>query len=72
MAQPLKNLSVEEARSRMLADAALLGVESVAIGQALGRVLARAVDATRDQPSIISSCCLRLGHSGSPMACSRQ
>lgn len=56
MAQPaLKNLSVEEARARMLADARLLGVETVAIGEALGRILAEAVDATRDQPPFAAS-----------------
>lgn len=56
MAQtPLKNLAVHEARARMLADASLIGAETVAIGQALGRVLARAVDATRDQPPFAAS-----------------
>jgi len=56
MAQaPLKNLTVHEARARMLADATPLGMETVAIGQALGRVLARAVDATRDQPPFAAS-----------------
>jgi molybdopterin molybdotransferase len=56
MAQaPLKNLTVHEARARMLADASLIGAETVAIGQALGRVLARAVDATRDQPPFAAS-----------------
>lgn len=56
MAQaPLKNLTVEEARARMLAGAAPLGVESVAISKALGRVLAQAVDATRDQPPFAAS-----------------
>jgi molybdopterin molybdotransferase len=56
MAQaPLKNLTVQEARARMLADAAPLGAETVAIGQALGRVLAHAVDATRDQPPFAAS-----------------
>ncbi|OYW29458.1 MAG: molybdopterin molybdenumtransferase MoeA [Caulobacter sp. 12-67-6] len=56
MAQaPLKNLTVEEARARMLADAAPLGVETVAIGKALGRVLAQAVDAARDQPPFAAS-----------------
>ncbi len=52
---PLKNLAVQEARARMLADAAPLGVETVAIGEALGRVLARAIDATRDQPPFVAS-----------------
>ncbi len=52
---PLKNLTVEEARGRMLADAGLMGVETVAIGEALGRTLAGAIDATRDQPPFAAS-----------------
>jgi len=52
---PLKNLTVQEARARMLADAMPLGVETVAIGEALGRVLARSIDATRDQPPFAAS-----------------
>jgi len=52
---PLKNLSVEEARARMLADAALLGVETAPLAQALGRTLAQAVDADRDQPPFAAS-----------------
>lgn len=51
----LKNLTVEEARGRMLADAGPLGVETVAIGEALGRTLAGAIDATRDQPPFAAS-----------------
>ena len=51
----LKNLSVEEARSRMLADAVLLGVETVPLTQALGRTLAQAIDADRDQPPFAAS-----------------
>jgi molybdopterin molybdotransferase len=51
----LRNLSVEAARARMLADAAPLGVETVGLAQALGRVLAQAVDATRDQPPFAAS-----------------
>ncbi len=39
----------------MLADASLIGAETVAIGQALGRVLASAVDASRDQPPFAAS-----------------
>lgn len=39
----------------MLADASLIGAETVAIGQALGRVLARPVDASRDQPPFTAS-----------------
>ena len=52
---PLKNLTVQEARARMLADAMPLGVETVAIGEALGRVLAQSIDATRDQPPFAAS-----------------
>ncbi|WP_419319952.1 gephyrin-like molybdotransferase Glp [Caulobacter sp. ErkDOM-E] len=52
---PLKNLTVQEARARMLADAMPLGAETVAIGEALGRVLARSIDATRDQPPFAAS-----------------
>ena len=55
MTQPLKNLPVEEARARMLAEASLLGVKTVTTGQALGRVLAQAIDATRDQPPFAAS-----------------
>jgi molybdopterin molybdotransferase len=59
MSQPaptsLRNLSVEEARGRMLADAVLLGVETVPLAQALGRTLAQAIDATRDQPPFAAS-----------------
>lgn len=51
----LKNLTVEDARGRMLADAAPLGVETVALEQALDRVLARPVDAARDQPPFAAS-----------------
>lgn len=51
----LKNLSVEVARARMLADACLLGVETVDLGQTLGRTLAAAIDADRDQPPFAAS-----------------
>ncbi|CAN5452483.1 molybdopterin molybdotransferase MoeA [soil metagenome] len=51
----LKNLTVEEARGRMLADAARLGVEDVALPHALGRVLAAPVVADRDQPPFDAS-----------------
>lgn len=51
----LRNLTVEEARGRMLIDAGLLGVETVALGQALGRTLAQAIDAGRDQPPFAAS-----------------
>ena len=52
---PLKNLSVQEARGRMLADAARLGTETVALTDALSRVLAEAIDASRDQPPFAAS-----------------
>jgi molybdopterin molybdotransferase len=46
----MRNLSIEDARARMLAHARPLGSQSVAIEQAHGRVLAEPVDAIRDQP----------------------
>ncbi|MGZ6010421.1 MAG: molybdopterin molybdotransferase MoeA [Caulobacteraceae bacterium] len=51
----MKNLTIEEARARMLAQAPRLGTESVAIEEALGRVLAHPVDAFRDQPPFRAS-----------------
>lgn len=51
----LKNLTVDEARGRMLADAARLGVEEVSLAKALGRVLAAPVVADRDQPPFAAS-----------------
>jgi len=51
----MKNLSIEDARARMLAQVAPLGAESVPIEQAHGRVLAEAIDAWRDQPPFRSS-----------------
>lgn len=51
----LKNLTVEAARGRMLADAARLGVEEVPLAKALGRVLAAPVVADRDQPPFAAS-----------------
>lgn len=51
----MKNLTIEEARGRMLAEIRLLGVETVAIEEAQGRVLAHPVDAVRDQPPFDSS-----------------
>ena len=53
--QPLKNLSVVEARGRMLVDAARLGVEHVTLAEALGRVLASPIVADRDQPPFDAS-----------------
>lgn len=51
----LKNLTVIEARARMLADAARLGVEAVELAQSLGRVLAAPIVADRDQPPFDAS-----------------
>ncbi|WP_297515421.1 gephyrin-like molybdotransferase Glp [uncultured Caulobacter sp.] len=51
----LKNLSVEDARARMLADARRLGVEIVPLADALGRVLAEPVVAQRPQPPFDAS-----------------
>ena len=51
----MKLLSVEDARSRMLAGLTPLGVEEVPLAQARGRFLARAVAATRDQPPFPAS-----------------
>ena len=51
----LKNLTVDEARGRMLTGAARLGVEDVALADALGRVLAAPVVADRDQPPFDAS-----------------
>ena len=51
----LKNLTVAEARDRMLAYAARLGTEDVALADALGRVLAAPIVADRDQPPFDAS-----------------
>jgi molybdopterin molybdotransferase len=51
----LKNLSVADARARMLAAAAPLGAEEVALAQSLGRSLAAPVTALRDQPPFDAS-----------------
>ena len=52
----MKNLSVDEARARMLAQARPLGVETVALDRtAVGRVLAEAVLSPRDQPPFDAS-----------------
>lgn len=48
-------LSVEEARARMLAEIAPLGVETVPLEEAVGRVLAEDVAAGRDQPPFTAS-----------------
>jgi molybdopterin molybdotransferase len=51
----MKLLTVEEARSRMLAGVAALGAEAVELGEALGRALAADVVASRDQPPFAAS-----------------
>ncbi|MBO9559923.1 MAG: molybdopterin molybdotransferase MoeA [Caulobacter sp.] len=51
----MKNLTVAEARGRMLSDAARLGVEEVALTDAVGRVLAAPIVADRDQPPFDAS-----------------
>ncbi len=51
----MKLLSVEEARSRMLAAAASLEAEAVPLARALGRVLATDIVAARDQPPFAAS-----------------
>jgi molybdopterin molybdotransferase len=51
----VRDLPVEDARARMLALAAPLGAETVALDMASGRVLAEAVTATRDQPPFDAS-----------------
>jgi molybdopterin molybdotransferase len=51
----MKLLTVEDARSRMLASVARLDSDVVPLGAALGRVLARDVLAARDQPPFPAS-----------------
>lgn len=55
MSQALKNLTVEDARGRMLDGAARLGVEAVALQDAVGRVLAEDIVAGRHQPPFDAS-----------------
>jgi molybdopterin molybdotransferase len=55
MAANLKNLTVEDARARMLDGVARLGVETVTIADSLGRVLAEPVVASRPQPPFDAS-----------------
>ncbi|WP_454717810.1 molybdopterin molybdotransferase MoeA [Caulobacter segnis] len=54
-ARPLKNLTVEEARARILDGAARLGVETVPLTESLNRVLAAPVVADRHQPPFDAS-----------------
>jgi molybdopterin molybdotransferase len=51
----LKNLTVEEARARMLANTQRLGVETIALPDAIGRVLAEPIVASRAQPPFDAS-----------------
>ena len=51
----LRNLTVEEARRRILADAFRLGAESVRLAESLGRCLAEPVVAGRAQPPFAAS-----------------
>lgn len=51
----LKNLTVEDARARILNGAVRLGVETVLLTESLGRVLARPVIADRHQPPFDAS-----------------
>jgi molybdopterin molybdotransferase len=51
----LKDLTVEDARGRMLAEAARMGPETVPLDAAVGRVLAEPVIAQRDQPPFDAS-----------------
>ncbi|MBI1682602.1 molybdopterin molybdotransferase MoeA [Caulobacter hibisci] len=51
----MKNLTVEDARGRMLEGAARLGVETVALPATIGRVLATAIVADRHQPPFDAS-----------------
>ena len=55
VARPLKNLTVEEARGRILDGAVRLGVETVPLADSLGRVLAAPVVADRHQPPFDAS-----------------
>ncbi|WP_454761377.1 molybdopterin molybdotransferase MoeA [Caulobacter segnis] len=54
-ARALKNLTVEEARARILDGAARLGVETVPLTESLNRVLAASVVADRHQPPFDAS-----------------
>ena len=51
----MKLMSVEAARATMLAEVAPLGLETVALAQAVGRVLRQDVAAVRDQPPFTNS-----------------
>jgi molybdopterin molybdotransferase len=51
----LRNLTVEDARARILGDASRLGVETVSLADCLGRTLAEPVIASRAQPPFAAS-----------------
>ncbi len=51
----MKDLPVEEARARILADIPPVPIETVDLGEGLGRVLVEDVAATRDQPPFDAS-----------------
>jgi molybdopterin molybdotransferase len=51
----MKNLTIEDARVRMLAQVRVLGAETLPIEEIHGRVLAQTVDAVRDQPPFRAS-----------------
>ena len=51
----MKDLTVEAARARILAGIAAPKIEHVALADAIGRVLAEPVTATRDQPPFDAS-----------------
>lgn len=51
----LRNLTVEEARRRVLAGVALLGVETVPLAESVGRTLAEPITAQRPQPPFDAS-----------------
>ena len=51
----MKNLTIEDAQARMLAEVRPLGSETILIEDALGRILAHPVDSVRDQPPFRSS-----------------
>lgn len=55
MTDPMKLLSVEDARARMLAEVAPLPAETTPLAAAIGRVLAEDVAAVRDQPPFRAS-----------------
>ena len=55
MSEAIRDLTVEDARARMLAAVAAPGTESVALDAAIGRTLAEAVTAQRDQPPFNAS-----------------